>query len=231
MVCRNCKKIIPDESELCPECGAKTGKGSARTFSPEPKPATPKRTKSRKGMLIAVIAMVMAIVIGATAIFVTSRVNKAKKYEEKLEELLDTNDYESIIEEYRKAINEGMDNDFIDEEVKDVYERWIEEKLKDKDFSFKELFDIAMKMAEDFPEEREEVQKMMGEIMEEYQKRSEEHDGQDIFIVGGDDFPFPEGFDDLYDLFDEFGFKDFDDEDTYSEFMENFNNIIKKQLQ
>ena len=48
MICRNCKKNIPDGSELCPECGAKVSRESVFKT-----PETKKKKSGKKGLLIA----------------------------------------------------------------------------------------------------------------------------------------------------------------------------------
>ena len=174
MVCRNCKKIIPDGSELCPECGSKVRKDSG--FAPSGPAPRAKHKSSNVKVLIIVLCMAM-ILAAALIVFITMKNNVSEQQViERIGSLIEAGDYESAIEEYNEAVKHGLHDDELDKKMKDVYIKWVYGKIKSmyKDMQGSFSFD-------QFP--MEEMMKKIKELQEMY--------------FGGSGLP--DEFDDLYD--------------------------------
>ena len=93
MVCRNCKKEIPDDSVLCPRCGAKQTLHSKRREAPVSKRHVPRGTV----LSLLFMGVVIAVAVVVIPIF------KTTQYETRLKEIrdavavLDTQDKMAVI--------------------------------------------------------------------------------------------------------------------------------------
>ncbi len=179
MVCRNCKKIIPDGSELCPECGSKVRKDSG--FVPSGPAPRAKHKSSNVKVLIIVLCMAM-ILAAASIVFITMKNNVSEQQViERIESLIEAGDYESAIDEDYEALKHGLHDEGLDKKMKDVQSKWAYEKF----------MSIYKNMMESFPSDQfpmEEMMKKMKELQEKY--------------LGGSGIP--DEFDDLYDEIQEY---------------------------
>ncbi len=170
MICRNCGKNIPAESELCPECGAKIKKVSVfetpASSSSEAKQSsvftTPKDfnkgNKKRSGCLIAVVILVIAIIIAAASIFIVARkrIKQQQEYVHQMEELLqdedlDMNEIWDLMEDIHDHFPESDESD----ESKELYDKiqeYIKNHMKEQDIQmpeeYNEFFDIMNGLGE-----------------------------------------------------------------------------------
>ena len=164
MICRHCGKNIPADSELCPECGAKV---KAEKFISTPSSfstaAAPK--KKKKGIGCAIVAIIVVLALVGGVLILTLGGKSESSYEEAILHYIEEGDYETAIEIYREAKEDGVDLDDISEEVKDAYRFRFKEMMESDEISMTDAMRLIGAMVQYFAETQSETPDMMSEIM------------------------------------------------------------------
>ena len=248
MICRNCHKNIPSDSEICPECGARIKRDEGKFYDAASKAgfeskaresnaqqstnsvfdtpvSTQKKRKNPRGVVFLVIALIMMVVIAVTSlIFVNmSKMRKRGQAVEKMEEL----------------INELGQDDLSVDELWDIVEGLGEIDTSDSEEMKEMVQNLYEQVLERMKQQTEEV-----DTPEEYKKYLELFN--EIWNEGGD--IDKEKFDELFENFDPsqlqemFNVIDFDGtggnytiditdmNKDMSEFITDFQDMVKKQL-
>ena len=177
MICRNCGRNIPDDSELCPECGAvvnrenvhgQAGSGNGKKKVKRIYYAPSSKGKKRSGWLIAILIIVLVLIVGTVSVFIIAR-NRMKQQQ--------------------------------------TIEHQIEELINDHDIEIEELMEIMEELQGTFPEKDEKFDELFETMKEEIKKRMEEEDIEvpeefdDIFEQYGSFFDDGDGTNEMYDEF------------------------------
>ncbi len=118
MFCLRCGAQIPDDSVFCAKCGASVQAGS----QPAPVDSAALEKKSKKGLVIGIIAavLVLALVAGGAFLYLTSPYYVLSKYFDAYEDA----DLEAVLElapeEYYEALEELYGD--LDEELEELAE-------------------------------------------------------------------------------------------------------------
>lgn len=225
MICRNCHKNIPSDSEICPECGARIKRDEGKFYDAASKAgfeskaresnaqqstnsvfdtpvSTQKKRKNPRGVVFLVIALIMMLVIAVTSlIFVNmSRMRKRGQAVEKMEELINELGQEDLSVDELWDIVEGLEEiDTSDsEEMKEMVRNLYEQVLERMKQQTEEV---------DTPEEFKKYLELFNEIWNE---------GGDIDM---------EKFDELFENFDPSKLREMYESFDQSQLEEMFNGI------
>ena len=157
MVCRNCKKNIPDQSELCPECGAKISSFDA-SASPEIENKGRDKHKTVSSLIIALITLFVAGCLIVPAL-ITVNTEDAEK---KAQRYIEIGDYQRAVNEYRNLLKKPgkKDEQKIRENLREIYIEWFEEVMDDEYATMQDVVPILTQMLADDPNDYEEVDEM-----------------------------------------------------------------------
>ena len=225
MYCTNCNRFT--DGNICPECGAKlnrenkTSTASSYSYGKDETVNKTVKKSGRKGSVL-IVCLSLLVILGMVALFVNigkqrRQIETAKKL---LEQMMDTDNYESIIEMYKKAVSEGLDDEEINKKMQEVYSKWFEENLDNENVDFDELFDIVNDISEEFPGEYEKTEEMIKQIMEKI-KNSPEFNSDEMSEE------FKEIFESMESTIN--GDQSFDFGDTYDQMMDIFSNYMKDE--
>ena len=159
MFCGNCGTQNPDNAPFCAGCGAKLNEAPVAPAAPETDFAPVRRPapKSKKGLLVGIIAAVVAVAVALVLIFcISTPKGVARKYIKAMEK------------GDAKALLKLMHKDVVKEDIgdKDDQEDWIEE--MEEQYEEYEIEYSKMKITDVEDMDEDDLEDLQDEYEEEY---------------------------------------------------------------